>query len=735
MTRRKQYNHMKFIDLFSGIGGFRSALELNGLKGVAYAEIDKYARQSYRAIYDTTGETEYTDITAVSDEEWQSYRGSVDFVVGGSPCFKAGTLITTSDGLKPIEQVDIGDEVLTHKGRYRKVVTPMVNHAEDYYEIVTKTGFSTFVTGNHPMYVFDFSDVTNFEPRWVNVEDLDANIHYIVNGYVQNSDGSRLRDIYAIDYSCAYMRGHFVSEIRTINHINEPTTVYNFEVDEDNSYVANGLVAHNCQSFSNAGHRRGFEDTRGTLFFNYINTVKQVNPKYFLYENVKGMLSHDKGETIKTIIEAFDEIGYYIDFDIFNSKYYGVPQQRERLYVIGVRKDVVDPLSKKPKDKGQLNIFDFVSDNTEHEEKTYVLKNPKGSRTIDKIKRWAVDKGVNMVNILPPNDNDEVTARLVDVLEPIVDEKFYISKERTDKLLDNEKLQDLLQHYRTSEPRINVLGNLSATSYNAHNVHSEFGLAPTLAARDYKGPKNVLVTDKAHQIGNIVDNHADTFGGNPQRGRIYSFFGLCPTVMATANDTIPKILMPFMSPNRLNKSQRGNRFKPNGREMFTLTSADRHGVITNTVRNPLKGMTPYGWHFEQNVYDIMGISRTVKANGGSGNIPKAIVGSMQKNAFVGQANISPSLTNAMGSGGGHIPMLCYTYHQIKSLSKNDSHSLRIRKLIPLECWRLQGFTDEQFNKAKNDGVSNSQLYKQAGNSVTVNVVDAIVRHVLDKYEV
>lgn len=821
MTQRKQHNHMKFIDLFSGIGGFRSALELNGLKGTAYAEIDKYARQSYRAIYDTTDETEYTDITAVSDEEWQSYRGSVDFVVGGSPCFKAGTLITTSNGLKPIEQIDIDDDVLTHKGRYRKVITPMVNHADDYYEIITKGGLSTFVTGNHPMYVFDFSDVSNFEPRWVNVEDLNPKVHYIVNGHTTDEDGTMSRDNNNINSVWTYVRKHFVSEILTVDRIHEPSTVYNFEVDEDNSYVANGLVAHNCQSFSNAGHRRGFEDTRGTLFFNYINTVKQVNPKYFLYENVKGMLSHDKGETIKTIIEAFDEIGYYIDFDIFNSKHYGVPQQRERLYVVGVRKDVVDPLSKKPKDKGQLNIFDFVSDNTEHDEKTYVLKNPKGSRTIDKIKRWAVDKGVNMVNLLPSNDSDEVTARLVDVLEPVVDEKFYISKERTDKLLDNEKLQDLLQHYRTSEPRINVLGNLSATSYNAHNVLSEYGLSPTLAARDYKGPKNVLVTDKAHQIGNIVENHADTFGGNPQRGRIYSFFGLCPTVMATANDTIPKILMPFMSPNRLNKSQRGNRFKPNGREMFTLTSADRHGVIIDNttgyndglrvyenqsptirserhglmtiemkndverlsqqaketfesghcehgdmllpynrminrtgvaptlttrpeglktailpvVRNPLKGMTPYGWHFEQNVYDIMGISRTVKANGGSGNIPKAIVGSMQKNAFIGHANISPSLTNAMGSGGGHIPMLCYLYHDIKALSKTNNHSLRIRKLIPLECWRLQGFTDEQFYKAKNDGVSNSQLYKQAGNSVTVNVVDAIVRHVLDKYEV
>ena len=75
---------------------------------------------------------------------------------------------------------------------------------------------------------------------------------------------------------------------------------------------------------------------------------------------------------------------------------------------------------------------------------------------------------------------------------------------------------------------------------------------------------------------------------------------------------------------------------------------------------------------------------------------------------------SPSLTSAMGQGGGHVPMPVYS-------------NLRIRKLTPLECWRLQGFTDEQFYKAKDSGVSNSQLYKQAGNAVTVNVVDAITK--------
>src|SRR5699024_12792501 len=100
------------------------------------------------------------------------------------------------------------------------------------------------------------------------------------------------------------------------------------------------------------------------------------------------------------------------------------------------------------------------------------------------------------------------------------------------------------------------------------------------------------------------------------------------------------------------------------------------------VINPLKGKTSNGWHFEQQVYDPKGITRAVKAGGGSGNIPKKFEG------------------------------------------------LRIRKLTPLECWRVQGFTDEQFYKAKNKGVSNSQLYKQAGNSVTVKIIDAIAMKLL-----
>src|SRR5699024_364555 len=77
---------MKFIDLFAGIGGIRSCLEKNGHECVAFCEIDKFARQSYKALYDTKGEKEFHDIKEVTDEDWREFRGEVDILCGGFPC-------------------------------------------------------------------------------------------------------------------------------------------------------------------------------------------------------------------------------------------------------------------------------------------------------------------------------------------------------------------------------------------------------------------------------------------------------------------------------------------------------------------------------------------------------------------------------------------------------------------------------------------------------------------------
>lgn len=333
---------MKFIDLFSGIGGFRSGLEMNGHECVAFCEIDRYARQSYKAIYNTEGENEYHDITTITNEEWSKYRGKVDIITGGFP----------------------------------------------------------------------------------------------------------------------------------------------------------------CQAFSIAGKRGGFSDTRGTLFFEIARATEQIKPRFLLLENVKGLLSHDKGKTFATILTTLAELGYNAEWKVFNSKDYGVPQNRERVFIIGYLRA-----------SGGGEALSFRGEN------------------------------------------------------------------------------------KTTDSEIKVIGNTSLTGHSSYNVHDVNGISPTIQARDYKGAKQIVVkeaTKKGYAIANSGDSVNISFPDSETRwGRV--------------------------GKNIAN----------------TLLTNEEQGVVTS--------------------------------------------------------------------------------------------DLRIRKLTPLEYWRLQGFTDEQFYKAKNSGVSDSQLYKQAGNSVTVNVIDEIAK--------
>lgn len=90
-----------------------------------------------------------------------------------------------------------------------------------------------------------------------------------------------------------------------------------------------------CQSFSIAGKRGGFADTRGTLFFEVMRLAKERHPKILFAENVKGLLNHDGGATFGTIIRTMDELGYDVEWQLLNSKHFGVPQNRERVFIIG----------------------------------------------------------------------------------------------------------------------------------------------------------------------------------------------------------------------------------------------------------------------------------------------------------------------------------------------------------------------------------------------------------------
>jgi len=121
---------------------------------------------------------------------------------------------------------------------------------------------------------------------------------------------------------------------------------------KDLSYVDLLVFGFPCQAFSMAGKRGGFEDTRGTLFYDALRYLTEHKPRYFIAENVKGLLSHDSGKTFQTIIDClalttntqmslmpFNNLGYHIYYKVLNTKDFGIPQNRERIFIVGIRDD------------------------------------------------------------------------------------------------------------------------------------------------------------------------------------------------------------------------------------------------------------------------------------------------------------------------------------------------------------------------------------------------------------
>ena len=227
---------------------------------------------------------------------------------------------------------------------------------------------------------------------------------------------------------------------------------------------------------------------------------------------------------------------------------------------------------------------------------------------------------------------------------------------------------------------------------------------------------------KITKVGNIRKK------GKSQSGDVVSVDSLAPTLCSTTTQKDPlKIAIPVLTPDRVKKRQNGRRFKTNGEPMFTLTAQDRHGVV---IRNEIKKVGVIQPNFNQSgvVYDTEGIAPTIRSYGGGGLEPKIRVREATKKGYaeakVGDSvNLShPNSKTRRGRVGEGIANTLVTGDSQGVVMPN----FRIRKLTPRECWRLQGFPDWAFDKAQEVN-SNSQLYKQAGNSVTVNVIKEIAR--------
>mgnify|MGYP003634126842 FL=1 len=142
--------------------------------------------------------------------------------------------------------------------------------------------------------------------------------------------GIKYKSVFACDID-KYAKQSFLANYNTENWFDDITKRDHSKTPYCDLYVA----GFPCQAFSVAGKRKGFNDTRGTLFFDLFQYIKLQRPKYFILENVKGLVRHDKGNTFKVIMDSLESLNYTIYHKVLNTKNYGIPQNRERIFIVG----------------------------------------------------------------------------------------------------------------------------------------------------------------------------------------------------------------------------------------------------------------------------------------------------------------------------------------------------------------------------------------------------------------
>lgn len=228
-----------------------------------------------------------------------------------------------------------------------------------------------------------------------------------------------------------------------------------------------------CQSFSVAGKQKGFNDIRGTLFFDVIRIIKEKQPKYILLENVKNLISHDDGNTIKTILKNISDCNYTFDFTIINSNEAGVPQSRERTYIVGI-----------------------LNGNTEE------FENDIRNNKVSTIKKWANENHLKTMNFFNGIKMKNSTKCIKDILEENVDKKYYLTSSKV-----KEYIYDYNQNLQ--EPQKKILKEFTLPR-DVHNdldrqrrVYSIYGISPTLLARS-DSPKIIFKDNNEYQIRKLT---------------------------------------------------------------------------------------------------------------------------------------------------------------------------------------------------------------------------------------
>ena len=430
--------------------------------------------------------------------------------------------------------------------------------------------------------------------------------------------------------SKSYSLIHNVPEVMNLGDITK------VKIDELEPYSAD-LITYGfpCQDISNAGKQRGFEHdgqlTRSGLFFYAAAIIGRIQPKVAICENVKALTGKKFTKEFETVLSTLENMGYKNYWQVLNAKDYGIPQNRERVFIVSIRNDI---------------------------DKKYTFPAP--------IK---------------------LELRLKDILEKEVDEKFYLNSKGTNGILNaftdgRKHVPSLLNNDTEYSPTIDT------------RVGAQTHRSPYIAVRE--ATKKGYAEAQAYDSINLEQPNSKTRRGRVGKQQANTLTTSCNQAVVEPFIVASRGRNPENPSDRTAGSPKEQRLEVNMQGISNcLTSVQKDNlVVESQVLVPKR--TEYGKQIRK-LYE-------------SGMIKESRHNMTELRPR--QDGVSNTLTTVQKDNYVIEP------------------GLRIRKLTPLECWRLMGFDDEDFYRSEKVN-SNTQLYKQAGNSIVVNVLEAIFENLKD----
>jgi DNA-cytosine methyltransferase len=413
-----------------------------------------------------------------------------------------------------------------------------------------------------------------------------------------------------------------------------------------------------CQAFSMAGNRKGFDDTRGTLFYDALRYLKDHTPRYFIAENVKGLVSHDNGKTFHTIIDClakttnyqmrlmpFDNLGYHIHYKVLNTKNFGIPQNRERIFIIGIRDDEDNNFTFPKEILLELKLKDILQDNPTYakECKSAALRsyprtsNPDKDREKGRVKRLEV-RADDVANSITTHESDSLVVSADS--DGKVDDKYYLSDKAIAKI----------KRHNNKSINNDLSNCIHAGYYKQGGRDQQYIQAIELKRlEDVKLTATKRVNETPKEINEFLRKHKNI----------------------SIQEIADKLNIP--------KTQAEHYFR---------TDKSR-AIPSREIWNKLKELLNFDSRYDKQVCQI------------------------EQSEYTFESACRLYSDNGLGA------TLQTTEN---TLYKTQN---RIRRLTPIECERLQGFPDNF-----TEGVSDTQRYKQMGNTITVNVIQAILKNLI-----